>query len=128
METNSGSNNASSKYFTCRGTLNSDALEVFKELSCPQLMEASPRPPKPIEVIIGDVIDPATFCMVQKCELDSIKPMENVLTLEGNFKHALLKFFVLLFVNSCLFRRRQLYWIAQPLSIVFMMLSFLPAF
>ena len=88
VETNSGSNNASSKYFTCRGTLNSDALEVFKELSCPQLMEASPRPPKPIEVIIGDVIDPATFCMVQKCELDSIKPMENVLTLEGNFRTA----------------------------------------
>jgi len=29
------------------------------------------------------VIDPATFCMVQKCELDSIKPMENVLTLEA---------------------------------------------
>ena len=86
VDSNSGSNNASSKYFTCRGTLNSDALEVFKELSCPQLMEASPRPPKPIEVIIGDVIDPATFCMVQKCELDSIKPMENVLTLEGNFR------------------------------------------
>ena len=88
VDTNSESNNASSKYFTCRGTLNSDALEVFKELSCPQLMEASPRPPKPIEVIIGDVIDPATFCMVQKCELDSIKPMENVLTLEGNFRTA----------------------------------------
>merc|ERR1712227_723542 len=47
-----GSNNASSKYFTCRGTLNSDALEVFEELSCSQLIKATPKPPKPIEVII----------------------------------------------------------------------------
>jgi len=60
-----------------RSTL-SNKLSFFEELAQPHTVLT--KLPERIEVVMGDIIDAATFCMVQKSELDSIKPMEDVLT------------------------------------------------
>ena len=55
-------------------------LQVDGELEKLGLFHISREPEKLIEVVIGDVIDPANFRMVFKSELKEIQPMEKILS------------------------------------------------
>ena len=57
-----------------------DILQVDGELEKLGMFHISREPEKLIEVVIGDVIDPANFRMVFKSELKEIQPMEKILS------------------------------------------------
>ena len=55
-------------------------LKVDGELEKLGMFHISKEPEKLMEVIIGDIIDPANFRMVFRSELKEIKPMEKILS------------------------------------------------